>query len=744
MNTHSSTPRLRFHRHDRISIGRASYRVIGKERRFHILQLVADGVVDEHFIRKSDAELNELARKGRLKCEPGYFSKALTLIRGRNDVSDLFDLSEDDLRTILWKAEWCIQFAIRRADASAGTWRPTLSQEDLAIFVEEEKARLHRWYIDRFQQRRPLGRRIEGRPQKEFDYPSPSTLRNWLLAYSKSGDRLEAFRTRYDQCGRRDQMAPEVSAVVDECVKKYASSLRPKMRDIYEDVEAQLHKLNCANLTRPTKLYVSSTAVRRRIHRLDPLTRDHKRLGFDRAFRKYTPIGKGLVTELALERVEIDDWEVDLMALLETSRGWKSLSPKERQAVPRIRCTVTAVIDVATRAIVGLSVSPSSPSTASSRTALLRVMLDKDELAKAAGAKSSWPMMGRPLNVVSDGGSAFLGEFDKTIGASGICRLLPEKDPRKRGTIESFFRTLKRVCRYFAGQTFSNVVEKGDYNSEAMASLTFEQLETAIVRYVVDIYHHQAHKGLAGRTPFAVWKEAAGKGVYPPPDREQLALAFGIRVKRKLSKQGVRFLDLHYNSEELNLLFQRFGVIELDVIIYEPDIGQVTVVHTQDVGPNVTRRLNVPCVVEDFFGTPLYRYLRQRIRTRDLARDEVLAGLAIRLEAHPALTSQGERARRDANLEPFTITAVELDRLDRTVFRNKQAALEGPAQGTVEAPDIPPGTVAARSQRRSPKRQTAEEPMQTERPSAPSRTPASPIAKRPFGGSVNLDDEDMQ
>jgi len=748
MPVESAQQRWKFARHDRVVIKNQVYRPIGKEGRKHLLQLIVDDVQDEHFITKTDDEISELMRRKLFRHDAGYFSKSQARFRVRSDSSDLTDLSEDERRTVLWKAEWCIRFDSARSDATA-PWRPTMSLPDIAFFIDRQKKALDRWHLDRFGERRPAGRRREGKPQKAFDYPSPSTLRNWLLKWHAAEERLEAFRLRYHHCGNRSQVDPRAEQVVSECVEKFASSLRPRQRDIYEDVEAKLFKLNLSLPSNVPPIYVSRNAVRARIKKINPFLRDYNRLGKDRALRKYAPIGKGLTSVVPFERIEIDDWEFDLQALIAKSSFWKKLSRKERQLIPRVRCTATVAIDVATCCIAGLNLSPNSPSTASSKTAFRRVLCDKTALATSAGCLSDWRMHGKPWSVVTDGGPAFLGEFETAVSLSGISRLLPEKDPRKRGTIEAFFRFFKRLCRYFAGQTFANVVERGDYESEELAALTFEELEKCVVRFIVDSYHHRAHRGLGGCTPYGMWNRLTKEGQFPPPRQTELRAAFGIRVSRTLGKHGLTYLDLAYNSLELNDIFRGHESKALDVFVDPLDIGSVLVRrpnegrHPQD---KVTDDyLDVPCVDDRAKGMTLDSYLLSRKQLAAAAMDDQTRGLLARLEAHQALTDVGERTRQEAGLREFRATQAELESAARALFRSGRAALDGPEQGPPQTDEEIPGKVAAKSVRRKSTRRPRI-PSGPERDDGGQRASSYPVQEisgpeRPFGGNLNLGDE---
>lgn len=740
MEIATNTERWKFGRHDRIVIDGQAYRAISKEKRRHILQLVVDDIVQEdHFVTKTDAEITDLLRRNMLRHDPGYFSRALSLIRVRRDSSDLSDLREDEIRTVLWKVEWCTRFAAARADMTAA-WRPTMSLSDIAIFIEEYKSDLDRWYLDRFRERRPAGRHVPGKPRKPYDYPSPSSLRNWVLHWHANEERMEAFRPKYHLCGNRNQLDPRAKSVVAECVEGFASSRRPLMRDIYEAVESKLHKMNLALPAGSKRIYVSRNAVNRRIRKIDPFLRDYNRLGPDRTHRKYEAIGTGLTSTNPLQRVEMDDWEIDLFALVEKSSVWKNLSKADRDKVPRIRCNITIAIDVATRCIVGFNLSPNPPSTASSKTALRRVFRDKTALATMAGARNDWATYGQPSNVVTDGGAAFLGDFEDAIYRSGLSRLLPEKNPRQRGTIEAFFRIFKRLCRYFAGQSFANVVERGDYPSERLASLTVAELEKNVIRFIVDSYHCRPHRGLFGCTPYETWKRLTKDGRSPPVSETRQRVAFGMRVPRKLGKHGVVHLDISYNSEALNKLYRRHENAEVDVFVDPLDLGSVLVRIPGDRYEAQEQALDdylvVPCVDDRANGLTLDSYLINRKHLAVMAKDDEAAGLIARLEAHDALMDAGERTRREAGLREFRATSTEYERVIRAVQHKNVAALDGPDQGPPQPIDEIPGRVVARSARRKTTQASA-----GEQPDVLG-SKSTDKQQRPFGGSLNLGDDE--
>ena len=481
--------RYRVGRHDRLTIDGATYRVADSKNGNHVLQLLTGDVIQHHFIVHSDEAIGDLLRARRLAIEEGYFSKSLAMLRAAQDNSDVLDNPECDLRTMIWKREWCERFKSAQTDLDA-PWRPNLTPESLDAFISAIKDEMDAWYLKRFGERRKPGRSFGDRT-KAFDYPSASALRQWLKLYRTGG--LKGLEPHYSNCGNRNQIDPRAVPFIQKAVRHYSGVNKFTIQDIVDMVEVDLDEWNGRNPNeRP--IAVSASAVRRRIHRIDPFLKTLGRFGPGKAIARFTQVGKGQTILKPLQRVEMDDWEMDLFALLSRTSTWKTLSPKQRKRVPRIRCTATVAIDVATRCIVGFALNASAPSTLGSKTSLRSVMVDKTRLAEWAKATSDWCMFGRPEYVVTDGGPAFKGDFEKALVFCRANRIVPEQDPRMRGTIEAFFRRFKAMCRHFAGQSFANVVEKGDYDAEAMAAVTFEEIYKLSIRFIVDSYHHTKHR----------------------------------------------------------------------------------------------------------------------------------------------------------------------------------------------------------------------------------------------------------
>lgn len=698
---------------DRVTIDGVHYRPIGRNGRVNLLRhVIHDAAMDTTVRPLSDEEHARLREQRKIRVDEGYYSLAFQLLRDRaegTNLSDLSDLDDETLRDIVWKVEWSTRFRHAHTGQAGHEIHRKKTPGDMAAFITAEREIIHRWYLDTFGVVRPPGRRAApGERRKTYDYPSPSALRNWVNLLDAGEDQPGVFRPQYANCGNRNQLDERVRGIVEKHVRQYATGLRIKPVDVFTRVETDLMILN-RRLPPGEQVTVAESTIRRRIRKLPPLLVDLAHLGPKRTELKYAPVGKGLIsvdglTPLArMDRVEMDDWEMDLFTILGDRRVRPHLTPAVRAEERRlkknrtvVRCTVTVAIDVVTKCVVGLHVTPFAPSTAGSKSALLSILADKNGIAKLAGASSQWPMTSRPGEVSTDGGPAFGREFHETLGKLRIEHRLPGKDPRTRGTIESFFRTLKRLCRIYTGQSFSNVVEKGDYQSERLASLLSEDIYLRLVRFIVDEYHHRPHDGLGGMRPFEAWRRA-DNDLDPPPDHFNRLLAFGLAVRnRVVAVDGVTFLHARYQHPLMGKLRGFLGDRRVTIVTDPNDMGRILVSVPPDLRTHFPGEgAYLVFEADDADGVPVVEWLHENRQLRAFEKAEKLAGNPFRLMAHHDLMKDAEEARRRAGVPSHVVSEEQFNRMVRMVERRGHVAVmrrpvpAGPAMGG----DVGPGRI---------------------------------------------------
>ncbi|QIR85102.1 DDE-type integrase/transposase/recombinase [Paracoccus sp. AK26] len=356
-------------------------------------------------------------------------------------------------------------------------------------------------------------RRKAGKKVSQVGCPSPRALRTWIKNYERDG--IAGLRDNRSRSGKKgpDLLKVEVD-MLHEAAREYASSQRPSKKMIHQRLAARIREENRGRSDSGERLLrtPSRSTLERAIRKIDPLLVYAGRYGEDAALRYARTVGSGLTHLRPLQRVEIDECEMDLMVILALSGAGRALSEEERERMgltgEKVRVWVTIAIDCATRCILAMKISL-NPSQHSGLEALRMIIEDKSVWADAVGALSAWFMCGRPEEICSDNGSAYLSWAFRTAAEDLGIRVTRTvaKVPQMRGTIESIFSTIAQdLIARLTGRTFGSILERGDHPSEANAALTLDDLAFALVRWVVDIYHRRPHSGLGGRSPAQMWK----------------------------------------------------------------------------------------------------------------------------------------------------------------------------------------------------------------------------------------------
>lgn len=433
--------------------------------------------------------------------------------------------------------------------------------------------------------------------------PHGCTLLKWVRNYEAEG--LAGLCDVKNRSGNRTRrIGVEELALIGPIVNGYADRSRPTQNTIWDRVEGAFELANEARHSKGLTPLVlpSRETIRQEINRLDPFHTYIARMGLEAARKKFAPVGKGMQVTRPLERVEIDEWTIDLVSFLAQAGILDHLTEEEKEKLglnkKKIRWFLTVAICAATRCIVAMRLSR-TPTRNSAVQTLEMVIQDKGVWADTFGAISPWHMSGVPELVVTDNGSAFISVAMRTAMQDlGIrAERCPTGFPEMRARIERLFGTMSTsLMPLLSGRTFSDVVTKGDAAAGDNAALTPEELSEALVRWVVDVYHNRPHEGLGGETPLSCWNRLAGTyGVQPPPDMRRRRLVFGTQIARTVTKKGIRVFGVQYHSEPLARWFVHTDQHEVDVRWHREDIGVIEV--------NIEGEwIEVPSVLEEVRG----------------------------------------------------------------------------------------------------------------------------------------------
>ena len=533
------------------------------------------------------------------------------------------------------------------------------------------------------------------------------TVRKWAAVYKKGG--LPALVDRIRDRGNHFSYfnIEEMSLLAKVVNKQYLSRQRKKLSTVLADVKEAFKQENGRREeSGDKKLRVPGRdALRKFVKSLNKFHVLVARHGHDEAMKKMRPTFKGLEVGRPFERVEMDEWRIDLLTILAQSGLLEMFCPEERERMGLTgelkRWWMVGAIDCRTNCFVGLSLTP-NPKTSSAIKCLRMVVSDKGQFADEIGTLTPWSMFGTPETLYVDNGSAFKSNLFRSVCTDlGITKVQTiAGQASMRGKIERSFRTLgTTLLPRLDGRTFGSVVERGTHPAEERACHTIEDLIYALVRWVVDVYHNTPQEALNLRTPLEQWEADLEEGNYPlmsAPTKRRKRIAFGLPLERALQKDGIRIMNVRYQSSDLATAFLRKGNHKVDVRWFEEDIGTI------EVGLDGSW-YEVSAICDHFDGVDASTWVaaRRALRSRDAKRMEweenVIAQTIADIEALNS-SRKTERKIIDHDWNQKRFKAVEREAMagfDITPKRDKQVQVAD-GYGCSVSPVAEPKPVAAK------------------------------------------------
>jgi putative transposase len=376
---------------------------------------------------------------------------------------------------------------------------------------------------------------------------------------------------------------------------------------------------------------VSRKAIEMRIARLDPRLVKRGRHGAKAAHDAFGPVGGAYDVAEPLAVMQIDHTPVDAIVV-------DSLT---RKAIARP--WLTLAIDVATRAVMGMSVTLEAPSVHSVSLALTHACLPKDRWIAERGLDVSWDVMGLPKALHMDNAREFKSEaIRRGCDEYGIKKIFrPIARPHFGGHIERLIGTLMGRVHLLPGTTTSSVAERGDYDSAKSATMTLAEFEAWLALEIAGRYHRQTHRAL-GISPLAAWEAALARGLVPslPGNPRQFTLHFLPMEIRGLRKDGIHLFNIRYWSERLPLIARPGDDL---VVRYDPrNLGRIYVLGRDGDYHDI--------VYADVRHPPIslweQRFARASLRAQQRRVDET--GIFNILNQQQAIVAEAARATRTA------------------------------------------------------------------------------------------------
>jgi putative transposase len=279
-------------------------------------------------------------------------------------------------------------------------------------------------------------------------------------------------------------------------------------------------------------------------------------------------VGNGDIAERPLQKVQIDSTRADVVVVDENGK-------------PIRRPWITFVIDVYSRVVLGLYISLDAPSAISVGSAIVDALFPKHRRLKQLDLEDlDWPCYGKFERVTGlDHGR----EHKNTAITHGIKMLgLPEPewrtDVKSGAIIERLIGTFVGKMHMLHGTTWSNVKQKGNYDSELTAVLQIHEFEKWMVTQVIE-YLATPHGGLNKITPLQMWNRGWKANAQKTPsliqNEKETRVSFLPFEWRTASREGIRINGETYRGTQLAYLIGRHARVQVH---YDPrDLSKVWV-----------------------------------------------------------------------------------------------------------------------------------------------------------------------
>ena len=354
----------------------------------------------------------------------------------------------------------------------------------------------------------------------------------------EAGGELTALVPGRSSGGRsRPRTAPASEAALRRVVQEvYLTPQKPTAAEVAREVAGRCH---AEKLPPP-----SSSTVRRRLRSL-PLAERRKR-GEEHPEAK--PVhGHAPSARFPLDLVQVDHTPMDLILV----------DPLDREPIGRPWLTVA--IDVQSRCIAGFHIALDAPSAVSVGLCLTHVAMDKTPWLALREVEADWPVQGKPRRIGVDNGADFhSAAFERGCEQHGISiDWRPPGRPQFGGVVERVIGTLMGLVHGLPGTTFSNIGQRGSYDSDKAACLTLEELERWLAVAVAKYYHLRPHEGLDGQAPLRRWQDGMaalameGGSIPVPRDLRAYLVDFLPVLRRSLQRDGLTIDHVTYFSSAL-------------------------------------------------------------------------------------------------------------------------------------------------------------------------------------------------
>jgi len=376
---------------------------------------------------------------------------------------------------------------------------------------------------------------------EKYDVTS-MTIYRWIKTYEESEKVSSLISNKHKRGKKGSRIDPVANKVVEDVIEElYLTKQRTGLSKIYRTIESECKKLN---ITPP-----NDQTVRNRIKAIDPKFAMKKRFSSKKANGEFGNF-EGVYPEgnFPLEVYQIDHTPLDIIIVDSTFRK------------PIGRPYLTLALDIYSRMVAGFYISLQAPGYFSVSQCLYNAFLPKDEFLKQQAVDGEWEIYGIPSKYAVDNGKDLIGlDMQRVCDEFGmVMTRRPVGRPQYGAHVERVLGTINKEIHNLPGTTFSNIAQKGEYDSVKNAIFTLDEITKWLTEFIVNVYHKRVHHGI-GMTPkkkyyLGIFGDDENPGTGIPPiveDKESIRIALLPTFHRTVQKDGITLDGITYYSDVL-------------------------------------------------------------------------------------------------------------------------------------------------------------------------------------------------
>ena len=487
-----------------------------------------------------------------------------------------------------------------------------------------------------------------------------TTLYRWQERYKSTGTILGLISNKVGAKKGNTRLNSEIEILIKRIIDSYYLTIqKPSVQSVVDKVLAECKKMNI--------IAPHSNTIRNRIESISEYEKLKKQGSKGIARTKYEPAPNKFEAAYPLQLIEIDHTPCDIILVDDEHR------------LPIGRPWITVAIDIYSRMIVGYYLSMNAPSVTSVGMCVSNTILPKDTLLAKFDVNSNWNVWGFPETIHVDNGADFRAEAVKKAGlAHGInIEFRPVGRANFGGHIERVIGTLMHEIHNLPGTTFSNIKQRGEYDSDANASMTFFEFEKWLVTFITKIYHKRVHNSLS-LTPEQQWEEGLFGDensigfIQKPSSNSTIILDFLPIYERTIQKNGVNIDGLNYYEHVLRTKINQTENGKKKQFIFKRDPRDIRYVWFYE--ESTKEYFKIPVANQNMPSMTAWEFdsIKTNLKNKGLKRVNQDAILEAREELHNQIqlsVKNSKKARRDS--QRLKNKDIEMKEINNNFSNNK-------------------------------------------------------------------------